>query len=490
MSVADTRVHEAPAESLFQRSATGRAIAIALAIVVPLTVWFLPIGMEYEARAALTITSFLLICWMTELLEYAIAGFIGCLLFWAFEVAPAATSFAGFANTTTWFVFAALLLGAISTKSGLPQRVGSFIISRVGASYSGILLGLIVADFLLTFIVPTGVGRVVIMASIAIGLIKLFNVPAGSNVARGIFLIITYTATIFDKMIIAGAAAITARGAIIEYGDVAVTWGQWFIAFLPADIITILCAWRLTIWMFPPEVQRLELSRRDEMKAMLTTDTRWDAQAKKATILLVLGVGLWVTDIFHHIEPAIIAMAVALVAFLPGVGVLSPEDVRKTNILPVLFVGTALSMSAVLQSSGGLALLTDAISGSLGPLLTDPMTAVPVLYWGAFVYHFFLASEISMLASSVPVLMEVAQTHSLNPLWVGLLWTFAAGGKLFVYQSSVLVLGYSYGYFRASDMIKIGVAITLVEFVVVILIASLWWPLIGIESTAAAVPAP
>ena len=46
-----------------------------------------------------------------------------------------------------------------------------------------------------------------------------------------------------------------------------------------------------------------------------------------------------------------------------------------------------------------------------------------------------------------------------------MVWTFAAGGKLFVYQSSVLVVGYSYGYFRHTDMIKIGIFITLVEFV-------------------------
>jgi len=44
----------------------------------------------------------------------------------------------------------------------------------------------------------------------------------------------------------------------------------------------------------------------------------------------------------------------------------------------------------------------------------------------------------------------------------------------------VLVVGYSYGYFRHVDLIKMGIAITLVEFVNVILVATLWWPLIGI----------
>jgi di/tricarboxylate transporter len=352
---------------------------------------------------------------------------------------------------------------------------------RVGLSYSGILLGLIITDFLLTFVVPTGVGRVVIMASIAIGIIKLFDVPKGSNVARGIFLILTYTATIFDKMIIAGAAAITARGAIIEHGGVDVTWGQWFIAFLPADLITIFFAWRITLWMFPPEVEHLE-GRRAEMRALMQVDSKWDAQSRKAALLLIAGIAVWMTDLVHGIEPAIVALTVALVAFLPYVEVLTPEDVKRTSILPVLFVGAALSMGSVLQSSGALELLAGAISSRLEPLLTNDFVAVPVLYWSAFFYHFFLASEISMLATSLPILMEVARTEMLNPLWVGLLWTFAAGGKLFVYQSSVLVVGFSFGYFRASDMIKMGLAITLVEFVVVMLIAALWWPLIGITS--------
>jgi len=233
---------------------------------VPLALWFAPLGIEPRMQGALAITSFMILSWMTNLMEYAIAGFIGCLLYWALGVAPPATAFGGFANSTTWFIFAALLLGAISFKSGLPQRIGNFIVTRVGFSYSRILLGLILTDFLLTFIVPTGTGRVVIMATIAIGLIKLFGVSSGSNVARGIFLIVTYTATIFDKMIIAGAAAITARGIIIEVGGVEVTWTGWFFAFLPSAIATIVFAWWYTIWMFPPEVESLE-GKREQVHA-------------------------------------------------------------------------------------------------------------------------------------------------------------------------------------------------------------------------------
>jgi di/tricarboxylate transporter len=102
---------------------------------------------------------------------------------------------------------------------------------HVGITYPRILLGLIITDFLLTFIVPSGIARVVIMASIALGLAEAFNSRPGSNVSRGMFLILSYTANIFDKMIIAGAGSITAPGLIEKVGGVEVLWSYWFIAF-------------------------------------------------------------------------------------------------------------------------------------------------------------------------------------------------------------------------------------------------------------------
>ena len=65
------------------------------------------------------------------------------------------------------------------------------------------------------------------------------------------FLILSYTANIFDKMIIAGAGSITARGLIEKAGGVEVLWSQWFLAFLPCSILTLLAAWRLTLVALP-----------------------------------------------------------------------------------------------------------------------------------------------------------------------------------------------------------------------------------------------
>jgi di/tricarboxylate transporter len=87
-----------------------------------------------------------------------------------------------------------------------------------------------------------------------------------------------------------------------------------------------------------------------------------------------------------------------------------------------------------------------------------------------------------MLGTSIPVIMDLAKTGGFNPLQLGLIWTFAAGGKLFAYQSGVLIVGYSYGYFDARDLLRMGALLTVVEFLILLLLVPFWWPLIGISS--------
>src|SRR5262249_37008893 len=286
------------------------------------------------------IVCFMVIAWMTQALEYALAGFIGCFLFWALGVVKFETAFSGFANSTAWFLFAAFLLGRIATKSGLARRLPHSLMLRVGVSYPRILFGMILTDFLLTFIVPSGLARVVILASIALSLVQALDVERGGNIARGMFLILTYTGNIFDKMIIAGAGTITATGLMAKFGGIEVSWGLWLIAFLPCSIVTVLFAWRLTLWLYPPERPYLAQGREHFWEELRKLGP-WSTMEIKSALLLGAAILFWVTDFLHHVSPVMIAVGIGLLALLPRVGVLDAEDLRRVNYLPVFFVAQA-----------------------------------------------------------------------------------------------------------------------------------------------------
>jgi sodium-dependent dicarboxylate transporter 2/3/5 len=449
-------------------------------VLVPAILWFAPLPLEPVTKHGMAIAAFMILGWATEATEPALVGFLGCYLFWALKVVGFRSAFSGFASDTAWFLFGALLIGAIATKSGLARRIAYLVMSRVGISYSRLLLGLIVTDFLLTLIVPSGLARVVIMASISLGLMEAFRLGPGSNVGRGIFLIITYTAALFDKMIIAGAGAITARGGIEKFGGVPVEWGQWFFAYLPCHVITILAAWRLTLWLYPPEKPVLD-GGYEYLRAEVDKLGPWKPAELRAAALVGVATLLWVTDGVHHIPSSMIAMGVGLLALVPGVAILDTEDLRRLNYLPIFFVAAAVSMGEVLAQTKGLGVLTDLMFAWMAPLMTNVFVTTVVLYWTAFVYHLFLASEIPMLATSIPLLMNFAKANGFNPLQLGMIWTFAAGGKIFAYQSAVIIVGYSYGYFGARDLLRIGAWLTVIEFLIVIMLVPFYWPLIGIK---------
>jgi anion transporter len=465
-----------PASVSHRYTKASKALACA---GVPLAIWFAPLGVAPDIKAAFAISAFMILAWMTEAMEYAAAGLFGLLLFWFFGIAKPEVIFSGFVSDTAWFYLGAMLIGAMATKSGLPQRIGNAVIARVGVTYSRLLLGLIIIDFLLTFVVPSGAAVLVIMASIAMGVMKLFGAEKGSNIGRGLFVAITYTTSIFNKMIIAGTASIMSRSIIEQAGGVRVSWGLWFVAFLPVALVTIAAAWWLTLKLFPPETNDA-LADAGTVRAQFRTKSEWTPLSRKAAVLSAVALLLWTTDWLHGVSASIVAFGVGLFALLPFVDVLDEQDFKKINLLPFFFVAAALGMGEVLKTTGALSILTDSFIGGVEPWLANKTIAISALYWGGFLYHFITASEISMLVTSLPVLMEFARSHGLDPVWIGMIWSFSSGGKLFAYQSAVLVLGYGYGYFRHTDLIKLGLALTLVDFVALAASVAFYWPLLGL----------
>jgi anion transporter len=455
------------------------AVLLALLASGATVFWFLPLGIEPQAHKALAVGLFMIAAWMTQVLDHGIAGILGCFLFWMFGIARFETAFSGFADTSAWFLFGAVCFGMMAGKSGLARRLAFAVMRAVGHSYPRLLLGLIISNFLLTPVVPSGIARVVIMAAIAIGLTDAFGVGKGSNIARGMFIILVYQATIFDKMVIAGAASITARGAIERFGGVDVLWSQWALAYVPCDIIVMIVAWRLALWMYPPESATLpggsEYLQR-EMRAM----GRWSSTEIRAAVLMTGAIALWVTDFVHHIPAPMIGLGVGLAAVLPRVGVLTTEDVRKINFLPIFFVAAAVSLSNVLAQTKALDVVTNVLFTSIQPFIGTNWLSTLVLYWAAFFYHIVIGNEIAMLATSIPPLMTYAKQHAIDPLTLGMIWTFGAGPKVFIYESAVLVVGYSYGYFDNRDMLKIGALLSIVTALILLLLVPLYWPLIGI----------
>jgi di/tricarboxylate transporter len=196
--------------------------------------------------------------------------------------------------------------------------------------------------------------------------------------------------------------------------------------------------------------------------------------------LLGVTIGLWLTDFVHQLSPSLIGMGAGLMGALPYVGVLHAKDVKKVNYGPVFFVAAALSLGEVLVNTRAMEVLTGGMFAWMNSVITNNSTFCVAAYWTGFAYHLFAGSGIAMMSTSVPPLVNLAQSHGLDPLPIAMIWAFSGAAKIFVYQSSTLILGYSYGYFSGRDLFRFGAWMTVIEFAVLFLLVTFYWPLIGL----------
>src|SRR5258708_38742219 len=108
---------------------------------------------------------------------------------------------------------------------------------------------------------------------------------------------------------------------------------------------------------------------------------RWSPEEKLSLLLMMLAIGLWMTDFLHHLSPSVIGLGIGLLAVLPRLGVLSIDDLKRVNYLPVFFVAAAVSMGEVLIQTKALDLLTNLMFAWMAPLVTNIYNSTFVLYW-------------------------------------------------------------------------------------------------------------
>jgi anion transporter len=453
-------------------AAAGPLVAAAL--------WSAPLPATPPAQHALAIAVGTMVAWAVAPLEHAWTGVIALALLWASGTADATTIVSGYWNNTTGFLLGALLVGACVSQTGLARRIAFAIVSRIGSSYSGLLLALIAVDFVLTFVIPSGIARVAVLAAIVAGLIDSMGVSRRDPVARGMMIAVTCSATVFDKMVLAGTSSILASGIIEQLGGTRISYGRWFLAYVPCDVLSIIGCWRLILWLFPDRNGHFAgqtLGLRSAFEALPTMSAR----ERRSAILAAIAIALWMTDVVHDMRPATIALAVGFAGLMPGLGVLRLDALRTLPYRTLVFTASALSLSAVLDRTGALELITASMVGWMRASVTGPASAAFVLYWAAFGYHLLLGAQNLMVAATLPAVVTLGQSLGHSPVVIGMIWIFGTAGKIFPYQSGVLMVGYSYGYFDGRDLIKVGLLLAVLESAILLLLVPLYWPLIGLR---------
>ena len=126
-----------------------------------------------------------------------------------------------------WLIVSGFIIGAAITTSGLGQRMASVLAPLLAASYPRMIAGLTLASAALGFVMPSSVGRAVVLVPVGMALADRMGFGKGSNGRIGIAATLAMACNMpsfailpanIPNMILAGAGE-TLHGASFGYTE-------------------------------------------------------------------------------------------------------------------------------------------------------------------------------------------------------------------------------------------------------------------------------
>lgn len=259
------------------------------------------------------------------------------------RLAPPETVFAGFSSSAFWLVFAGLVLGLAVRQSGLGKRIARWLGTLCNGSYLTTVAAMVGFGLVLSFLMPSAMGRVVLMMPILTAFAESKGYVPGSRGAAGILMAGAAGTLLPAFTILPSNVANMVLSGTMEalYGEVP-TYGQYMLLHFPVlgalkmVLITVVAA------LLFHEKPAMEATRETPLPPVSPTERR---------LMLILGASLlmWMTDAIHGISPAWVGLSAAVICLIPRAGLLEEGSFARLGFAPMFYVAGVIGLGAVVR---------------------------------------------------------------------------------------------------------------------------------------------
>jgi len=391
-----------------------------------------------------------------------------------FQVAPASVVFQGFHTTAMWLAMGGLIIGVGVDRTGLGARLAAQVTARIGQSYGAIVAGLIFVGVVLSLLMPGTLGRVMILIPLVTALADRLGFEAGSRGRAGLVMAMVCGTWMPSSAILpSNVPNMVLVGVAESLFDLRINYGDYMLLHGPAVGLAKAVLIYIVIIALFRETPRADVAPADAPVVPALT-----AEGHRLAIALVLTLGFWVTDFWHGISPAWVALTTAVFCLLPGVGVIPAADFKRVNFPSAIYIAGILSLGAVIAETG--------VGRALGGYLLTLLPLAP----GADFANFMSLAVLGTLTSTVttapgvsavlgPLAPELASTTGLPLVTVLMSLVIGHSTVLLPYQVPPLIVAMGLGGVSLRDGARITLTIAAVTLVVLTPLNYLWWRLLG-----------
>ena len=418
-----------------------------------------------------------IILWITESVPSYLTSLLVIITMVLTGVTTEKVAYAQLGHPVMWLNILSFVLASMLVTTKVAKRFALWFVNKFGKNAVGIFFSFIVINIVLSVFISATTAKATILLPIFMVIAAIYGATSEkkNNFGRNIVLQNLFQINISASGFITGSGANLLAGSLIAgaMGWSMFGYQDWFIAAFPLCIILIIIGWfvgtKIIFPMKPDEqIPQIEggMARLKQEYSLLGKMTM--NEYKSIAIFLVV-LALWATDKQHGISQTAVAFMGAVVALLPGIGVVKWNDVDIPWHL-MLFSAGAYTLGTGLEATDLPASLVDALFTQLGISETTPFW---VLYLGLTFIMLFSAilfqSKTMRALIFVPMAIGIAQKFNYPILSLAFpVALLIEHVYVLPFNSKPSALLYTTNHYSMSDSFKFGFTMMVISWFMII----------------------
>jgi len=388
------------------------------------------------------------------------------------KVAPPEVAFAGFHAAAMWLVFGGLVLGAALRSTGLGERIAERLLPLFGTTYARIIVGVAVVAVGLAFLMPSTMGRTVLLMPVVMALADRLGFEEGRPGRTGLAVALAFVSFMVPCTILsANVPNMVLVGAADHLFGLHLTYGAYLQLHFPVTgLLKAVLIVLVVLWLFP-----------DRARPPPPTAPRGKLSAgeRKLAVILAAALGFWLTDFLHGISAGWVGLAAGIACLLPGINLVTPQSFgRDVNFGSVVYVAGILGLGTLVAESGAGALLSRILLGVL-PLGPDDPFGSFVSLASVSTLLGFVTTLPGVPAVLTPLAPDLAEASGLPLLTVLMTQVLGFSTVVLPYQAPPIVVALQIAHVRLRVAARVSLAVFAGTVAILLPLTYLWWRLLG-----------
>ncbi|WP_435075527.1 SLC13 family permease [Halorubrum sp. HHNYT27] len=430
-------------------------------------------GLTPTGQRVLGLFFFALVMWLTKPVPFAISSLTTVVLLYVLGIADSfAVAASGFSSRLIFFLIILLLLGNTISKVGLDELIARRLLVADSPAET---IRLAAAGLLaLSFMMPSALARTVAFLPLFEELDELWDVPDDENFLLNAHLILGHVNPVASMGLMTGGGMAILSSEFIRSSVTDISWLDWAVLMLPPTVFIFVLAVATILFLHP--VGAATASTPEQKRP---SGTGFNRDQRIVIGVMIAVIFLWVVGSFVGVPTILPPTAAILFLALPGLRIVTADDVTTISWGIIFVFGTMFSLLEVLESSGVLTWVIGNAEQAL-PFASLPLwQTVTLLLALAFVVRLFFSTASASLLVLFPVMLRFADTFEINALFLSLSLMMVVGcSTVFPFNTTTVLLTYDKGPMSSVDVMVTGLITTGYAVIAIVLCWGFYWPLV------------